>query len=90
MNMFKVPKTKVCVRLDENKTIVAITSDTALLDLDGWEVIDEGYGDKYNYAAQRYLEKGLLDKDGIYNYKYLEGDGAVELLDIEKARYKEI
>ena len=35
--------------------------------------IDRGQGDKYAHAQSQYLEKGLVDEYGRYNYKYVEG-----------------
>lgn len=35
--------------------------------------IDNGQGDKYAHAQSQYLEKGLIDELGRYNYKYVEG-----------------
>ena len=35
--------------------------------------IDKGQGDKYAHAQNQYLEKGLVDEHGRYNYKFVEG-----------------
>lgn len=35
--------------------------------------IDKGQGDKYAHAQGLYLEKGLVDKYGRYNYKFADG-----------------
>ena len=35
--------------------------------------IDQGQGDKYAHAQSQYLEKGLVDEKGRYNYKFVEG-----------------
>ena len=35
--------------------------------------IDKGQGDKYAHAQGQYLEKGLVDEHGRYNYKYVNG-----------------
>ena len=35
--------------------------------------IDKGKGDKYAHAQSQYLEKGLVDEQGRYNYKFVEG-----------------
>ena len=45
--------------------------------------IDKGQGDRYAHAQGLYLEKGLVDKYGRYNYKYLEGK-VVEVEEAEK------
>ena len=45
--------------------------------------IDQGQGDKYAHAQGLYLEKGLVDENGRYNYKYVEGK-VVEIAEAEK------
>ena len=47
-------------------------------------MIDSGYGDKYAHAQSHYLEKGLLDAKGRYNYKYIDG-ALIEISEEEKA-----
>ena len=34
--------------------------------------IDKGQGDKYAHAQSQYLEKGLVDEQGRYCYKFVE------------------
>lgn len=50
--------------------------------------IDKGQGDKYAHAQGLYLEKGLVDEKGRYNYKFLEGK-VVEVAEEEKPTIKE-
>lgn len=50
--------------------------------------IDKGQGDKYAHAQSQYLEKGLVDEHGRYNYKYVEGK-VVEVAEEEKPTIKE-
>lgn len=50
--------------------------------------IDKGQGDKYAHAQSQYLEKGLVDEHGRYNYKYVEGK-VVEIAEAEKPTIKE-
>jgi len=45
--------------------------------------IDKGQGDKYAHAQGLYLENGLVDKYGRYNYKYVEGK-VIEVAEAEK------
>lgn len=61
---------KVYVRLDENKVIKEINSSIFLQDITNYIEIDEGHGDKYAHAQSQYLEKGLLDNKGRFNYKF--------------------
>lgn len=50
--------------------------------------IDKGQGDKYAHAQGLYLEKGLVDKYGRYNYKFVEGK-VIEVAEAEKPTIKE-
>lgn len=50
--------------------------------------IDKGKGDKYAHAQSQYLEKGLVDEQGRYNYKYVEGK-VIEVSEKDKPTIKE-
>lgn len=50
--------------------------------------IDQGQGDKYAHAQSQYLEKGLVDEQGRYNYKFVSGK-VVEIAEEEKPTIKE-
>lgn len=50
--------------------------------------IDKGQGDKYAHAQSQYLEKGLVDELGRYNYKYVEGK-LIEVAEAEKPTIEE-
>lgn len=50
--------------------------------------IDQGQGDKYAHAQSQYLEKGLVDEQGRYNYKYVEGK-VIEIAEVEKPTIEE-
>ena len=76
-------KYKVYVKLDENNCIAVVESDLTLKDTSGYIQIDEGIGDKYSHAQGNYLDKGLMDSNGKYNYKYVNNE-VVELTDEEK------
>ena len=45
--------------------------------------IDRGQGDKYAHAQSQYLEKGLVDEHGRYNYKFVENK-VVEVAEKDK------
>lgn len=74
---------KVYVLLDSDNVITNINSSIFLSDATGYAQIDEGTGDKYSHAQSNYLEKGLLDNQGKYNYKLVDNKPA-ELTDEEK------
>lgn len=50
--------------------------------------IDKGQGDKYTHAQGLYLEKGLIDKYGRYNYKFVDGK-VVEVAEANKPTIEE-
>lgn len=50
--------------------------------------IDQGQGDKYAHAQSQYLEKGLVDEQGRYNYKCVNGK-VVEVAEAEKPTIEE-
>lgn len=47
--------------------------------------IDQGKGDKYAHAQGLYLEKGLVDEHGRYNYKYVAGK-VIEVAEEDKPK----
>ena len=61
----------VYVKVDDG-VIVDINSN-AFISGEGWTEIDRGEGDKYHHAQGHYLEHGLADADGLYNYKLVRG-----------------
>lgn len=64
---------KVYVKPDENGIITAINSSAFLSDTTNWTEIDEGDGDRFHHAQNNYLPVGLIDENGIYNYKLIDG-----------------
>jgi len=63
----------VYVKADSNGVVTEINSSAFIVDTTGWVKIDEGVGDKYHHAQGNYLEKGLMDSDGCYNDKLVDG-----------------
>lgn len=80
---------KVYVSLS-NGYITSINSDIFLSqeEIDTMTEIDKGQGDKYAHAQGLYLEKGLVDEHGRYNYKYVDGK-VVEVAEAEKPTIEE-
>lgn len=69
------PKSRVFILIDDNNRITRIEGEYTLpQDITDWIQIDEGYGDKYNLAQSHYLDKPLMTEDGIYQYKYENGE----------------
>ena len=73
---------KVYIQTDINKTVTRIESEISPIDFTDWIEIDEGNGYKYAHAQNNYLEKGLMDEKGRFNYKY--DTSFVELTEAEK------
>lgn len=63
---------KVYVRTDSGGIITDINS-SAFISGDGWTEVDCGEGDRFHHAQGNYLEAGLTDGDGLYNYKLVGG-----------------
>lgn len=80
---------KVYVSLQDGY-ITSINSEIFLSqeEMDTMTEIDQGQGDKYAHAQSQYLEKGLVDEHGRYNYRFLEGK-VVEVAEGEKPTIKE-
>lgn len=80
---------KVYVSLS-NGYITSINSDIFLSqeEIQTMAEIDKGQGDKYAHAQSQYLEKGLVDEHGRYNYRFLEGK-VVEVAEEDKPTIKE-
>ena len=75
----------VYVKLNDDKCITSIDSEIFLSEeeIQGMTNIDEGESDKYVHAQSQYLEKGLIDEQGRYNYKFVEGK-VVEIAEGDK------
>lgn len=75
---------KVYVSLS-NGYITSINSEIFLSqeEMNSMTEIDKGQGDKYAHAQSQYLEKGLVDEHGRYNYKFVEGK-VVQVAEAEK------
>ena len=80
---------KVYVSLQDGY-ITSINSEIFLSqeEMDTMTEIDQGQGDKYAHAQGLYLEKGLIDEQGRYNYKFLEGK-VVEVAEADKPTIEE-
>lgn len=74
---------KVYVKTDTESVITDINSDTFLKSVEEYILIDEGVGDRFAHAQGNYLEHGLFDERGRYNYKLHDG-AVVKLTEAEK------
>ena len=64
---------KIYVKVNENNEIIDVGSSIFIKDLNGWIKIDEGFGDKYAHAQSQYFKKPLINEDGRYSFKYING-----------------
>ena len=80
---------KVYVSLQDGY-ITSINSEIFLSqeEMDAMTEIDKGQGDKYAHAQSQYLEKGLVDKHGRYNYKFVAGK-VIEVAEKDKPTIEE-
>lgn len=65
-------KYTVYAKTDDRNVITAINSSAFLSDVTDWMEIDEGDGDRYYHAQNNYLPAGLMDENGIFNYKLVD------------------
>jgi hypothetical protein len=63
----------VYAKADNMTRVVVIDSSAFLTDTAGWTQIDEGNGDRYMHAQGNYLPKPLMDEQGRYRYKLVDG-----------------
>lgn len=81
---------KVYINKDSENNITSINSEIFLSEeeMSTMTEIDKGKGDKYAHAQGLYLEKGLVDEHGRYNYKYVAGK-VIEVAEEEKPTIEE-
>lgn len=78
---------RVYINKDSENYITSINSEIFLSEeeMSTMTEIDKGKGDKYAHAQGLYLEKGLVDEHGRYNYKYVAGK-VIEVAEEEKTK----
>lgn len=81
---------KVYINKDSENNITSINSEIFLSEeeISTMTEIDKGKSDKYAHAQGLYLEKGLVDEHGRYNYKFVEGK-VVEVAERDKPTIEE-
>lgn len=81
---------RVYINTDSKSNITSINSEIFLSEeeMSTMTEIDKGKGDKYAHAQGLYLEKGLVDEHGRYNYKFVEGK-VVEVAEGDKPTIEE-
>lgn len=61
-------KVGVYIKVNDLGYIIDVGSDVFIKDLEGWQKIDEGEGDKYVFAQTQYFGT-LVDEKGNYKFK---------------------
>lgn len=81
---------RVYINKDSKNNITSINSEIFLSEeeIQTMIEIDKGQGDRYAHAQSQYLEKGLLDEHGRYNYKFVGGK-VVEVAEEDKPTIEE-
>lgn len=64
---------KVYVKTNADGIITAVNSSAFLSDVTCWTEIDEGTDDRYHHAQGNYFDMPIMDEQGIYNYKLVDG-----------------
>ncbi len=78
---------RVYINKDSENNITSINSEIFLSkeEMSTMTEIDKGKGDKYAHAQGLYLDKGLVDEHGRYNYKYVDGK-VIEVAEADKPK----
>lgn len=78
---------KVYINKDSENNITSINSEIFLSEeeMSTMTEIDKGKSDKYAHAQGLYLDKGLVDEHGRYNYKYVAGK-VIEVAEEDKPK----
>ena len=64
---------RVFIKTDSQDRITAVNSEIFISDLSGWTEIDSGDGDRFVHAQGNYLPKSVIDDNGVYRYKFVDG-----------------
>ena len=65
---------RVYIKTDQENRVTAVNSEIFLPDVSGWTEIDSGDGNRYVHAQGNYFPKPLTDENGVYRYKFENGE----------------
>ena len=65
---------RVFIKTDSQDRITAVNSEIFISDLSGWTEIDSGDGDRFVHAQGNYFSKPITDENGVYRYKFENGE----------------
>ena len=74
---FVVDTYKVYIKINSDDCITEINSSAFISNPEDYIEIDEGSGTKYHHAQNNYFDKPIIDENGIYNYKLVDGKSAL-------------
>ena len=64
----------VYIRIDDANRVTEVNSSAFISDCSGWIEIDRGDGDRHHHAQGNYLPKPVTDENGVYRYKFENGE----------------
>ena len=64
---------RVFIKTDSKNRITAVNSEIFIPDFSGWVEIGSGDGDRFVHAQGNYLPKSVIDDNGVYRYKFVDG-----------------
>lgn len=65
----------VYIKINSNNIVTAINSNAFINDYNDWILLESDVqGDKGHHAQNHYFGKSLIDENGSYNYKYVNGE----------------
>ena len=65
---------RVFIKTDSKNRITAVDSEIFISDTSGWMEIDKCDGDKCSHAQGNYFPKHVMDENGVYRYKFENGE----------------
>lgn len=75
---------KVYVKVNADGYVTEINSEIFIKDFTDWIEIDKGFGDRFAHAQSQYFDKTLMDENGNYNYKFINGKIVNNFVDINQ------
>ena len=64
----------VFIKTDSKNRVTAVNSEIFISDFSEWVEIDNGGGDRFAHAQGNYLPKSLTGENGVYRYKFENGE----------------
>ena len=65
---------RVYIKNDSENRVTAVKSEIFISDTSDWVEIDNGDGIRFVHAQGNYLPKPITDENGVYRYKFENGE----------------